>query len=483
MLKDYRKLDGLGLAQAIKDKKLSAREALDCAFSLADKLNSKLNAIVMRHDDRAITRAKENIDGVFGGVPFLLKNLHVYLEGTSTDGSCALLQNQKADHNSALVDYFEKAGLVIFGKTNSPELGLTGTTEPRLYGKTHNPWQENLSPSGSSGGAGAAVAAGIVPLAHASDGGGSIRMPASANGLVGMKPSRGRVSFAPDRGEGWGGMSCNGVVSRSVRDSAAALDAISPTTAGEPYGVWRSDKSFLEASTQAPKKLKIAVNWTKPNGEPADEKIIAHVQETAKKCEALGHSVEEAAPKFNVQETGINQMAIISSHVAALMSQLGAKEQDVERATWRITQFGRAQSAESYVRAINHIHALGRKVGVFHETYDIYLCPVFAVESFNLGEIDMMSDDIATYNQAHQRIMPFTALANITGQPSISLPLCWSAAGSPEAGSPEAGKPVGMMFTAALGKEDLLFQLAGQLERAYPWHQRYENLWKQLETA
>ena len=476
MINDYLKLDGLGLAQAIKAKQLSAAEALGCALTLADKLNPKLNAIVMRHDDMAKAESNKNPDGIFGGVPFLLKNLHTQLKGTSTDGSCALLQNKKANHNSVLTDYFQQAGLVIFGKTNSPELGLTGTTEPKLYGATHNPWSllagAELSPAGSSGGAGSAVAAGIVPLAHASDGGGSIRMPAAANGLVGMKPSRGRVSFAPDRGEGWGGMSCNGVVSRSVRDSAAALDAISRATAGEPYNALAPQASFLESARTAPQKLRIAVNWIKPSGEKPDEKIIEHVQQTAKLCASLGHELEEARPHYDAQETGINQMAIIGAHVAGVMSDMGAGEQDVERATWRIAQFGKAQSAESYIKAVNYMHALGRKVGDFHEQYDVYLCPTFAVESYQLGELDMMSDDVAAYNAAHLRIMPFTSLANITGQPAMSMPLCWS----------EAGSPVGMMFAAALGREDLLFQLAGALEQAQPWQERYQGLWEKIHS-
>lgn len=474
-LNEYRSFDGLGLAKAIATKKLSTSEALECALKLSDELNPKLNAIIMRHDEVAKSSALKNPEGIFGGVPFLLKNLHVQLNDTSTDGSCAVLQNKNVSHNSALVDYFQQAGLVIFGKTNSPEFGLTGTTEPRLYGATKNPWSvlsgDNISPAGSSGGAGAAVAAGIVPLAHASDGGGSIRMPASACGLVGMKPSRGRVSFSPDRGEGWGGMSCNGVVSRSVRDSAAALDVISIPTAGDPYSAPSSNSSFLKsANSPLSKKLKIAVNWTKPNGEPADEKIIAHTKKIAKLCEDLGCEVEEAAPQYNPQETIIYQMVIIGSHIAATLNQLEAKEQDVEIATWRLAQFGKKQSSEDYVNAINHIHAIGRMAGQFHQNYDIYLCPVFAVESFQLGELDMMSDDAETYNEAHAKIMPFTALANMTGQPAISLPLCWSAKNT----------PVGMMFAAALGNEALLFQLANTLEQAQPWSRHYQSLWQEI---
>ncbi len=467
---DYRKLDGLGLAQAIKEKKLSAQEALECAFNLADKLNPKLNAIVMRHDEMAKAQAQQNPQGAFGGVPFLLKNLYASLKGTSSDGSCAVLQGKKDDHNSLLVEQFQKAGLVIFGKTNTPEFGLTGTTEPRLYGKTHNPWGEGLSPAGSSGGAGAAVAAGIVPLAHASDGGGSIRMPASANGLVGLKPSRGRVSYAPDKGEGWGGMSCNGLVSRSVRDSAAGLDAISAAGAGEPYVAPQPETSFLQ-SLQAPlRPLRIAVNWTRPDGAKPSEKMIEHTQKTAKLCETLGHQVEEARPAYSPQEAGLAQMTIISSNVATTLNEIGASEQDVERATWRMAQFGKKYTAENYIRAISYIHSLGRALGDFHQSYDVYLCPVFAVESYQLGELDMMSEDVDAYNAAHVRTMPFTSLANMTGQPAMSLPLCWS----------EAGTPVGMMFSAAFGAEALLLQLAAQLEEAAPWHSKYEDLWARL---
>ncbi len=468
---DYLKLDGLGLAAAIQKREISAREALDAALALADKLNPKLNAIIMRHDDLARETAQRNPSGPFGGVPFLLKNLHVMLNGTITDSGSQILKDQTANHDSVLVERFKQAGFVIFGKTNSPEFGLTGTTEPRIYGATKNPWQQDLSPAGSSGGAAAAVAAGIVPIAHASDGGGSIRLPAAACGLFGLKPTRARVTMAPDRGEGWAGMSCNHVVSRSVRDSAAALDAVSAPVPGDPYHAPTPQRPFLDATKTPPGRLRIAVNTRRPDGGEPDQPTIDAIHRAAKLCEAQGHLIEPAAPELDYQEIGFHQINLIGGNIALLLAQLGeargsaVNENEVERATWRIAEWGRQTSAENYISSINFIHALGRRIAAFHQRYDVYLCPVFGVKNFTLGTIDMMSPDANAYNQALREIMPYTGLANMTGQPSMSLPLCW-----------DNDLPLGVMFTARFGEEALLFQLAAQLEQAQPWADRYPAL-------
>ncbi len=475
-MEDYIKFDGLGLAAAIQKREISASEALDAALALADRLNPKLNAIVMRHDDVARDTARQNPFGPFGGVPFLLKNLHVMFKDTITDSSTEIFKDLIADHHSALVERYIKAGFVIFGKTNSPEFGLTGTTEPHKYGATKNPWQFDLSPGGSSGGAAAAVAAGIVPLAHASDGGGSIRLPAAACGLFGIKPTRARVSMAPDRGEGWAGMSCNHVVSRSVRDSAAALDATCAPALGDPYHAPTPQRPFLDEMKIKPKPLRIAFNTKRGDGSQPDQDTIRAIQQAAKHCEALGHHIEEAAPELNPQEMGFHQINLIGVNVALTLAQTGEArarpidESEVERATWRIAEWGRKTSGEDYVRAVNFIHALGRRVAAFHQTYDLYLCPVFGVKNFALGTIDTMSEDVDRFNDLHREIMPYTGLANMTGQPAMSVPLCWS----------DDGLPIGVMFTARFGDEAILFQLAAQLEEAHPWADRYPALFDRL---
>ena len=474
-LNEYQKLDGLALAAAIQKGEISASEALDAALALADKINPQLNAIVMRHDELARQTAQQKPSGAFGGVPFLLKNLHVALKQTATDGGSQILKDQTADHDSTLVESFKKAGFVIFGKTNSPEFGLTGTTEPRLYGATKNPWQQDLSPGGSSGGAASAVAAGIVPVAHASDGGGSIRLPAAACGLFGLKPTRARVTMAPDRGEGWAGMSANHVVSRSVRDSAAVLDAISAPAPGDPYHAPTPQRSFLDETKTPPGQLRIAFNTKRPDGSQPDQETIDAIHQAAKLCETLGHNLEEAAPELDYQEIGFNQINLIGSNIALLLTQLGENrgravvEDDVERATWRIAEWGSKTDAQTYIRSINFIHDLGRRIAAFHQNYDVYLCPVFGVKNFALGTINTMDSDGDAYNHLLREVMPYTGLANMTGQPSMSMPLCW-----------HNDLPLGVMFTARFGDEAMLLRLAAQLEQAQPWADRYQKLFERL---
>ena len=273
--KEYDQYDALGLAELVKKGDVTSTELLEEAIARTEKVNDSVNAVVHKHYDEARAAIDAGLpDGPFTGVPFLLKDLHLLLEGTVTTYGSGFYRDHLADHDSTLVERYKQAGLVTFGKTNSPELGLMPVTEPRLFGPTRNPWDLSRTPGGSSGGASAAVASGIVPMANASDGGGSIRIPASCTGLVGLKPTRGRTPMGPDRGEGWAGQSISRVVSRSVRDSAAALDATTGEEPGNPYEAPHFAGSFLDEVGIAPGKLRIAICRKKlGNGEFSAEEI------------------------------------------------------------------------------------------------------------------------------------------------------------------------------------------------------------------
>lgn len=467
--KDYDKYDGLGLAKLVQDKEVSPEELLDEAIGRTEKLNPKLNAVVLKHYDEAKQLIADGLpDGPFKGVPFLLKDLHLLWKGTVTTYGSAAWKGYIADHNTTLTERYLQAGLVIFGKTNSPEMGLAGTTEPRLYGPTHNPWNLEHSPGGSSGGAAAAVAAGLLPVANASDGGGSIRIPASACGPFGIKPTRGRTPAGPDRGEGWAGMSISHAVSRTVRDSAALLDATTGPAPGDPYEPPAAERPFLEEVGAPTGKLRIAVNTKRPDGSRPDPEVEKAIADAARLCEELGHHVVEAAPALDPKAMGDNQAAIIGANVALALEQRAEELgrditlNDVENITWAIAQGARARSSVDYARATLFIHKMGRMMGAFMEEHDVYLSPVLGTPPPKRGTLDMMTEDIGTYMSKITEIMPYAGLFNMTGQPSMSVPLHWTA----------DGLPVGVMFTGRFGDDATLFRLAAQLEEAKPWRDR-----------
>ncbi|MGV8998150.1 MAG: amidase [Parvibaculaceae bacterium] len=469
----YDTYDGLGLAELVATKKVSATELLDEAIARTEKVNPKINAVVFKHYEEARAQIAKGLpEGPFKGVPFLLKDLHLLLTGTVTTFGSAAYQGNVADHNSTLTDRYLKSGVVIFGKTNSPELGLAPTTEPRLYGATHNPWDLTRSPGGSSGGAAAAVAAGIVPLANASDGGGSIRIPAAACGLFGIKPTRARTPMGPDRGEGWGGMSIAHVVSRSVRDSAAMLDATHGAELGDPYAAPHVERPFLQEAQTAPGKLRIAFNTKRPDGTLCDKEVVAAIKATAKLLESLGHHVEEAAPEFDPQELGQHQATIIGSAVALTLRQRAAQlgraltPNDVEGFTLLVAEAAKSRSGADFAASTLYMHQLGRHMARFHQRFDVYLSATMATPPIPLGHLDTMTSDIATYLKNSAEYVPNIGVYNMTGQPSMSVPLAWSA----------DGLPLGMMFTGRFGDEATLFRLAGQLEQAQPWKDKRPKL-------
>ena len=465
--KEYGNYDAVGLADLVRKKYVTARELLDEAIMRTGKVDPQINAVVVKHQDYAQRQIDRGLpDGPFTGVPFLLKDLE-FLEGTRTTSGASIYKDHIADHTSTLAQRFLDAGLTIFGKSSTPEFGLMPTTESRLFGPTRNPWNLEHSSGGSSGGAGAAVAARIVPVAHASDGGGSIRIPASASGVFGLKPTRARNPIGPERGEGWGGFSCGHVVSISVRDSAAMLDAIHGPEPSSPYVVPMPERPFAEEVGRDPGRLRIAFTDRSPYGDPIDPEIAAAVREIAAMLDRLGHHVEERAPVL-AADPAVVMTAIISAHTGLAMRlaerQFGRAmtDSDMEILTLATAHNARKATGIDYVAAQLSAFKISRGLATFFEGCDVFLCPTLCSPPLRIGELNPMSRDLSHISPILRRYIPATSMFNMSGQPSMSVPLAWNT----------AGLPLGMMFAARFGDEATLFRLAAQLEQERPWKQR-----------
>jgi amidase len=465
-INEYDRFDALALGELVRSGEVSARELVLEAISRAEALNPTINAIVTELYGAAVEAAPEvsRREGPLAGVPFLLKDL-AYQEGVRCTFGSRLFRDFVPDHDADLVKRHRAAGLVIFGRTNTPEVGLAATTEGVLLGPCRNPWNTERTPGGSSGGAAAAVAAGILPAAHATDGGGSIRIPASCCGLVGLKPSRARNPVGPDAGEGWGSMSTGHVVTRSVRDSAAFLDATHGPAPGDPYYAPPFEGSYLEAHVAEPGQLRIAMDLNTITGEAVDPACAEAAKKAAALCESLGHVVEEAWPEYDRATFGQSTGAIVAANVAnSIYSRAEALGReltldDVERLTLATAERGRAIPASAYVRAIGVIHQTGRILAEFCERYDVILTPTLVSPPVPIGWLNPDMEDLAVYGERFGKFWGFTNLHNATGQPAISLPLHWT----------DDGLPVGVQLAAGYGNELLLLQIARQLEEAAPW--------------
>lgn len=464
---DYRKHDALALADLVKRKQVSPKELLEVAIARTREVNGKINAVTMEHDDLARKAIDAGLpQGPFTGVPYLLKDLGAGLKGTVTTGSFSLIRELVSGADSTYVERCRAAGLVMFGKTHSPELGLSPSSESKMFGATRNPWNTNHIAGGSSGGAAAAVAAGIVPVAHATDGGGSIRIPAACCGLFGLKPTRARTPSGPLRGEGWGGMSVGHVVSRSVRDSAAFLDATAGAAPGDPYAAPQPARPFLDETKAKPGKLRIAL-WLKPPIDaPLHDDVVAATRDVAKLCESLGHHVEEASPSLNGIQIMQAQGVVINANIAATLDEAATllhgrppRAEDVERATWYRVEQARKTGSSAYAAAMNTLHMVGRVLAGFMEKYDVILQPTTAQPPLKVGVLNMDREDIDHLLRDLLGFIPFTGLFNITGQPSMNVPLVWN----------KENLPIGSMFSGRFGDEATLFRLAAQLEEARPW--------------
>jgi Asp-tRNA(Asn)/Glu-tRNA(Gln) amidotransferase A subunit family amidase len=461
---DYLARDAIGLAELIASRQITAAEALEAALARSAKVNPKINAITMDLGERARREVAERAPtGPLAGVPFLLKDLGPKLAGTATTDSCKLYVDDVAETDSPLTSLYKQAGLVIFGKTNTPEIGLEPITEPVMFGPTRNPWDLSRTSGGSSGGAAAAVAAGIVPAAHASDGGGSIRIPASCCGLFGLKPSRARVSAAP-KDEGWGGFSCGHVVSHSVRDSALLLDIAGQPQPGDPYWTAPPAEPFLTSAGRDPAPLRIAFTTAAFSSSGLEPECADAVRDAAQLCERLGHRVEEADPPIDRAALAAAGIVIAASVAADLDSVAVTRgrpigEDEVEPITWSSYQRGRTIGGSTYIQALRAAHSLGRAVASFFQGYDVLICSTLGSPAVPVGYLHGEPLDLDGYGARLFNFMPNTQAFNVTGQPAASIPLAIS----------RGGLPIGVQFVARQGEDALLLSLAGQLERVAPW--------------
>ncbi|MDJ0950339.1 MAG: amidase [Alphaproteobacteria bacterium] len=466
---EYDQYDAVGLAELIAGQEISAREVLEAAIGRVEALNPAVNAVIHPMFDHAEAALADGLpDGPLAGVPYLLKDLYILCRGAPTRNGSRFFADHVADHDSTLTERLKAAGLVILGKTNTPEFGISAATEPVAHGPTRNPWDPARSAGGSSGGAAVAVASGMVPAAHATDGGGSIRIPASCCGLFGLKLTRARNPAGPDIGEGWSGLASGHAVTRTVRDSAALLDVTHGPATGDPYHPPPPARPFLEEVGADPGRLRIAVTTDLDPRAEIDPVCVAAVEDAARLCEGLGHTVEDAAPSYDAAAMRWAFHIIVGGNLhnaLALREQAVGRERrdgDVERITDIWADEGASASAGDYARAIQVVHAIGRSFGRFFERYDILLSPTLAGPPVPLGSFDMMGDDLSRYNEVLMAHIPFTPPFNAAGCPAMSVPLAWS----------EDGLPVGVQFGAGFGHEAVLFRLAAQLEAARPWRDR-----------
>jgi amidase len=462
--KEYGSYDGIGLAELVRKKQVSAGELLDEAIARTAKVDPQINAVVVKHYDYAQRQIDKGLpDGPFTGVPFLLKDLDI-LQGTRTTFGASIYRDDVADHTGTLAQRFLDSGVTIFGKSASPEFGLMPTTESRLFGPTRNPWNLAHSSGGSSGGAGAAVAARILPVTHASDGGGSIRIPASASGVFGLKPTRARNPLGPDRGEGWGGFSCGHVVSISVRDSAAMLDAVHGAEPTSLYVAPPPERPFLQEVGRDPGRLRIAFTDKSPYGDAIDPEIAAAVREIAALLAGLGHDVEERAPALAADPAAV-MATVVGANTALTVRLAEARfgramtDRDFEILTLASAHNAQKTTATDYVAAQLSAFQISRGLAAFFESCDVFLCPTLCAPPLRIGELNTMSQDLSHIAPILRRYMPATSMFNMSGQPAMSVPLAWN----------KAGLPLGMMFAARFGDEATLFRLAAQLEQERPW--------------
>jgi amidase len=459
--------DATELATLVRSGQASPGELVDDAIARVERLDPTINAVIHERFEAARSEARAALpDGPFRGVPFLVKDLGCEMAGEPhTLGNRALRDaDVRAEQDSYLYRSIRGAGFVTLGRTNTPELGGTITTEPEAFGPSRNPWNPDHSTGGSSGGSAAAVAAGMVPMAHASDGGGSIRVPASECGLVGLKPSRGRISQGPKIGEGWAGATTDGVVSRSVRDTAAMLDVMSGRHTGDPYVAAPPTRPFADEVGVDPGRLRIGLAPSHA-GVQTDAECVAAVEAAGSLLEQLGHDVEVAQPDaFFDEEFSRHFVTIVAVATAVDFVNMGDAigrpigEGDVEASNWLMGSIGRSISAADYIASVNWVHAWSRRLQAWWDDFDVLVSPVIAVPPPPIGWLS----DPEHGTERLTSILQFTAQFNVSGQPAVSLPLHWS----------EAGLPVGVQFVGPIDDEALLIRLAAQLESAAPWADR-----------
>jgi len=483
---DYGKFDGLGLAKLVRKGEVTPAELVEEAIQRIETHNPKLNAVINKLYERARDTAKSDLPGgPFKGVPFLMKDLMATLEGVPTSNGNKLWKDIPAKVDSELARRWMNSGVVVVGKTNTPEFGLTPYTESETFGPARNPWDTERTPGGSSGGSAAAVSARIVPIASGGDGGGSIRIPSSACGLFGLKPTRGRTPTGPEIGESWSGFAIEHVLTRSVRDSAAMLDATAGADVGAPYVIPEAGP-FLKEVSQKPGKLRVAFSTKPMLGKNIHADCVQGVEETVKLLGELGHEVEVAAPVIDGEEFSLAFLTILAGHMRADIEEAAeaagkkVSVSDFDVASFGVGLFGTILKASEFVRATRYLQKVSREIGRFFEEYDVLLTPVLNQPPVKIGELAPSSSE-RTMIKAIGRLganwvldamgvikplaaqtyefVPWTPVFNVTGQPAMSVPLHWN----------KAGLPIGMHFVGHWGDEATLFRLAGQLEEAKPW--------------
>ncbi len=472
-LNEYSSLDASALAELVKRSEVSANELASLALEAISLLNPKLNAVTEVYEGRAAKADSFlNKDSPFAGVPFLMKDFGACEKGKKQEMGSRLTKGYVAQESSALTHYFKEAGLSLLGRTTAPEFALSLSTESIAFGQTRNPWNLERLAGGSSGGAAAIVAAGAVPLAHATDAAGSIRIPASACGLVGLKPSRGRVSSAPF-GESVAGMNTEFVLCRSLRDAAAMLDAVSKPIAGDPFIISKPEHSFLDLMPKAPKRLRIAFttqSWSNHPQDPVDTEVVDAVKQTAKHLQDLGHELIEASPAFEYQRY-LDALCTgwaygFSDWLDGLGQTLGRQvsKDTLEPVSLSLYTFSKTLSVKDMLTMDATFNTVKLSVGRFFETYDLLLTPTLTQLPEPLGKYTQSATDVdfRGFFRRCDEACNHLPLANLTGQPALSLPLYQS----------QSGLPIGMHFMAKFGNEAVLLQLAHVLEQVLPWEDR-----------
>jgi amidase len=473
---EYHQYDALGLADLVRRRKTSATELVECSLSAIESLNPRLNAVVRVLADAAQSTARKTVsEGPFSGVPFLLKDTGVSLSGVPTEYGSRYFKNYIRPYDSEIVRRYKQAGFIIVGKANCSELGTSCSAETVVTGSMHNPWDLERIAGISSGGSAAAVAAGIVPAAHATDAGGSIRGPAAWCGLVGLKPTRGRISYAPDVGEHWNGLATQHVVSRSLRDCAGILDCTAGPVSGDPHIAPLPERRFLTEVGTDPGVLRIGFTAEGPKGMPFEEETRASLLSTARALDDLGHQVEEASPTWDSALMGeaIGCIAACALNEAVTQREMetgvGPSAEMLEYSNWTLLAQGRKMSALDLMTALKKVNAVSRSFAAFFETYDIWLTPTMGGLAPLHGCLDSSSSDVGLLLTRFSELYRFNSIYNASGLPAMTLPLH----------SSRSGLPIGIMFGAGFGKEAILFRLAGQLQRAMPWADRHppHSLW------
>ncbi len=465
--------DATALAHLVRKGEIQPIDLVEAAISRIERLNPELNAVVTPAFEQARALAKDSLpDGPFTGVPFLLKDLGAAWAGVRMTMGTAFMGGFVPDQDSELTRRIKRSGLIILGKTNVPELGLLPTTESRFLGLCRNPWDLSRTTSGSSGGSAAAVAAGFVPMAHANDGGGSIRNPASCCGLFGLKPTRARNPLGPAFGDLFSGLIAEHALTRSVRDSAALLDATSGPDIGDPYWAPPPARPFLMEVGENPGKLRIAFTTKAVVNVPVHSDCIQAVLDAAKLCTSLGHEVEEATVELPGELIAQSFMILWSAGCAFTIDGLSfitgktPSPDDFEPLTWALYSLGKKQEASAYLLSLALLQRFSREVARFFLRYDTLITPTLAQPPLPLGSFDSSPDNPLAGLQQAEKFAPFTPLCNVTGQPAMSVPLSWN----------EEGLPIGVHFVGRFGDEATLFRLAAQLEEARPWAHRFPPL-------